>query len=247
MKPASAAGLLNTATGNTNAIDVSTGHNRSTATTKSLQNTTGGNSTISSGGNKETRRGMGNVVDIGNVSCSNDEETAGDGTENKSNEFSKDMRLSKMTEENLQMKRKLQHYEANDAKRSSLGSVKLYSTGEMSSLTNGAIEPTKSIGLNMKVQKLLNAGMRDYIRAEMYSKIKFIVNDDIANKMTHFAVGKEFIQLPYGWKITKLRIHMKPFVYRAYSQVRHNLQSLARKNYIGKKIVIDCTVEDCQN
>ena len=78
--------------------------------------------------------------------------------QNKSNEFSIGIRLSKMTEENLQMKRKLQHYEANDAKRSSLGSVKLYLTGEMSSLTNGAIEPTKSIGLNMKVQKLLNAG-----------------------------------------------------------------------------------------
>jgi hypothetical protein len=70
----------------------------------------------------------------------------------------------------------------------------------------------------------------------LYSLVKFIKDDEWANGITQLAVDKNFVQVPIGWTLKDFRDHMKPYIYRSYSQIRHNSQSLARRYFMGKKI-----------
>jgi hypothetical protein len=88
-----------------------------------------------------------------------------------------------------------------------------------------------------ELQKGLNLGIRAYVRENLYSLAKFIKDDKWAHGITQLMVDKNFVQVPpIGWTNEDIRDHMKPHIYRSYSQIRHNSQSLARRYFMGKKI-----------
>ena len=83
----------------------------------------------------------------------------------------------------------------------------------------------------------INQGIRRVIRDKTYRSIKFIRNDQMADRITEIAMMNGYVELPIGWTETEFKRHMKKHIYRAYSQIRHNSQSLMRKYYMGKKMV----------
>ena len=73
------------------------------------------------------------------------------------------------------------------------------------------------------------------IRDKAYSMVKFLENDNTASRIVILALDTKYVQKPIGSKRKDFVVHMEKHIYRAYSQVRHNLQLLMRKYYMGKK------------
>ena len=115
----------------------------------------------------------------------------------------------------------------------SLCLVHVSSASELTMLTVARVK----LEIGTKIQMNLNQGMRRVIRDKTYTKVKFLRNDKMADQITQLAMKNKYVQLPIGWIQTEFKIHMKKHIYRAYSQIRHNSQSLMRKYYMGKNMV----------
>lgn len=88
-----------------------------------------------------------------------------------------------------------------------------------------------------KIQRNLNQGMRSFIREKLYASAKFVTKDEDVKRIIQLATIEGYVQVPIGWTPQEFREHMKIHTNRAYSQIRHNSQSLARRYYMGKNIV----------
>ena len=82
----------------------------------------------------------------------------------------------------------------------------------------------------------INKFIRMIIRDKTYLMVKVLENDNMTSRIIVLALDTKYIQKPIGWKRKdSVLVHMKKYMYRAYSQqVRHNSQLLLRKYYMGK-------------
>ena len=47
------------------------------------------------------------------------------------------------------------------------------------------------------------------IRDKMYSKVKFLDNDQMATKIIILSLDTGYVQYPIGWKQSDFKVHMK--------------------------------------
>ena len=115
----------------------------------------------------------------------------------------------------------------------SLCSVQVSSASELTASTVARVKSE----IRPKIQMNIDQGMRRVIRDKTYRSIKFIRNNQMADQITDIVMINGYVELPIGWTQTEFKRHMKKHIYRAYSQIRHNSQSLMIKYYMGKNFV----------
>ena len=83
--------------------------------------------------------------------------------------------------------------------------------------------------------KMVRKGLRDFIREELYSDMKFVRDDEMAKGIVRMAVEEGGLVVPFGVKtLQEFAATYFNSVYQAYASVRHNGQTLARRHYIGE-------------
>lgn len=83
--------------------------------------------------------------------------------------------------------------------------------------------------------KMVRKGLRDFIREELYSDMKFVRDDGMAKTIVRMAVEEGGLVVPFGVKtLQEFAATYFNSVYQSYASVRHNGQTLARRHYIGE-------------
>ena len=83
----------------------------------------------------------------------------------------------------------------------------------------------------------MNTNLRNFIKDHHYPGRKFCKDDEMAETVIQHAIEGGRIQIPTGFDETTFRTHFRGSVYTSFSKLRHNAQTLARRNYMGKYIV----------
>ena len=76
-------------------------------------------------------------------------------------------------------------------------------------------------------------GIRRYLRKKWYGYIKFVKNDYMAKQLIGQAVDSREFMIPTGMTEQEFKATYQNKMYKAMNDLRHNGQSLARKNYLG--------------
>ena len=82
--------------------------------------------------------------------------------------------------------------------------------------------------------KQVRNNLREYIRKYWYQGVKFIDCDEMAGKYLQHAIITDSLVIPTGWTRKEFCDKYHGGIKAALSQVRHNSQLWARKNYLGK-------------
>ena len=82
--------------------------------------------------------------------------------------------------------------------------------------------------------KRVRNDLREYIRKYWYQGVKFIDCDETAGDYLQHAIRTESVVIPTGWTREEFCDKYHGGIKAALSQVRHNSQLLAQKNYLGK-------------
>ena len=77
-------------------------------------------------------------------------------------------------------------------------------------------------------------GLRKYIRNKYYQDMKFCPNDMMASIVCQESVLLGHVQIPNEFTVPQFTNYFKDKVQSALSKLRHNGQTLARRNYMGK-------------
>ena len=92
--------------------------------------------------------------------------------------------------------------------------------------------PTKRIK-NKGFHTTIMTGLRKYLRKNCYGKHKFIRNDIMACKFISRAAVSGDVMIPCEYTMEEFKETYQNRMYKALNDLRHNGQSLARKNYMG--------------
>ena len=92
--------------------------------------------------------------------------------------------------------------------------------------------PTKRIK-NKGFHTTIMTGLRKYLRKNCYGKHKFIRNDIMACKFISRAAVSGDVMIPCEYTMEEFKETYQNRMYKALDDLRHNGQSLARKNYMG--------------
>lgn len=89
-------------------------------------------------------------------------------------------------------------------------------------------------GLTKQRHQKVIKDLRDFINAKWYSGIKFITNDDQAKRYIEDATSSGEVMIPSAWTREEFRERYQIKMFKAFTDLRHNCQLLARKNYLRK-------------
>jgi len=86
------------------------------------------------------------------------------------------------------------------------------------------------------LEKRMTQSLKNYIRSNLYSMMKFSVASREA-KICILAVNSGAILIPDKTTVNEFAEYYKKKVPQIFNQLRHNTQSLARRNWIGENIL----------
>ena len=77
--------------------------------------------------------------------------------------------------------------------------------------------------------------LKEYIKNNWFSRMKFPQSDTISVEICRRAVAETNLVIPKGVSDTMFYDYFKKYVTRSLTSLRHNSQTLARKNWLGKE------------
>ena len=81
--------------------------------------------------------------------------------------------------------------------------------------------------------------LKEYIKNNWFSRMKFPQSDTISVEICRRAVAETNLVIPKGVSDTMFYDYFKKYVTRSLTSLRHNSQTLARKNWLGKEHTLD--------
>ena len=102
----------------------------------------------------------------------------------------------------------------------------------VSAITVGTKASKKELVKGYEAQML--TGLSKYIRNKYYRDMKFCPNDKMASIVCQESVLLGHVQIPNEFTVPQFTNYFKDKVQSALSKLRHNGQTLARRNYMGK-------------
>ena len=82
-------------------------------------------------------------------------------------------------------------------------------------------------------QLYIISGLRKFLRKDYYANSKFIECDKTAYELICEAAESGDFMIPSEYTMSEFKLEYQNKMYRAINDLRHNGQSLARKNYLG--------------
>ena len=83
-------------------------------------------------------------------------------------------------------------------------------------------------------QPYIISGLRKFLRKDYYANSKFIECDKTAYELICEAAESGDFMIPSEYTMSEFKLEYQNKMYRAINDLRHNGQSLARKNYLGE-------------
>ena len=182
-------------------------------------------------GSRISRQKNGNQITIGetpsarNGDLSSSDESSTSGISNSEDE--------KSLEEQLEIPTKKTTPPTSVAGKAS--AVSTITNAKDVTIRRDIINPQTGSYRNGKVSdKRVKNDLRGYLRKYWYKGVKFINCDKIAREYLQDAITSESVVIPTGMTHDAFCDKYQSGINTAMSQIRHNSQLLARKNYLGK-------------
>ena len=90
-----------------------------------------------------------------------------------------------------------------------------------------------------KIEGSVKRELKEYIKKNWFSRMKFPQSDKISVEICRRAVTETNLVIPKGVSETMFFDYFKKYVTRSLTELRHNTQTLARKNWLGKENTLD--------
>ena len=224
--------------------DQASSSHENTAAISSTSNTTAGTdtsntrttstSTTTTTGHSETKRYMGNTSCDGiDLSDSGSSESFDDGDNNGN---------AKKRRKNHIEQDKDDYEEFQTWKKRHRGvehPIKQISKKSRQDVSNISDPPGDSKLGFKKIRAVVSANIKNYIKVECYSHMKFCSNDKFARRLCEESINAGYVVIPSCYTKYEFTHYFRGSVLSGFASLRHNSATLARRNYNGTRNVTD--------
>ena len=220
-------------------------HNENTASISSTGNTTatrktahGSTSTDISTSCKEPRKNMGNVTHGGTIDSSDDSDDSFlDSTKSLCHDNSYNGRKRKNNCIDGRGECNYDYEEFQQWKKEHKRAEYPVMIGEKSKQDVNEIigSPGNSKQAFKKIRDVVSANIKNYIKVECYSHMKFCSNDKLAKRLCEESINQSYVVIPSRYTKYEFTHYFRGSVLSGFASLRHNSATLARRNYNGKR------------